>query len=56
VGQGVPAFLVSIALVLPLTVVFARLFARLFETPFPRRRSRPAALRRRQVRVGGAPG
>jgi peptidoglycan/LPS O-acetylase OafA/YrhL len=56
VGQGVPAFLVSIALVLPLTVVFARLFARFFETPFLRRRSRPAALRRRQVRVGGAPG
>jgi peptidoglycan/LPS O-acetylase OafA/YrhL len=56
VGQGVPAFLVSIALVLPLTVVFARLFARLFETPFLQRRSRPAGLRRRQVRVGGAPG
>jgi peptidoglycan/LPS O-acetylase OafA/YrhL len=56
VGQGVPAFLVSIGLVLPLTVVFARVFARIFETPFLRRRSRPATLRRQQVRVSGAPG
>jgi peptidoglycan/LPS O-acetylase OafA/YrhL len=56
VGQGVPAFVVSLALVLPLTIVFARVFARAFETPFSGRRSWSAALRRRQPRVGGAPG
>ena len=35
VRQGVPAFVVSLALVLPLTIVFARLFASVFETPVP---------------------
>jgi peptidoglycan/LPS O-acetylase OafA/YrhL len=34
VPRGVPSFLVSVAVVLPLTIVFARLFARVFETPF----------------------
>jgi peptidoglycan/LPS O-acetylase OafA/YrhL len=34
VRQGVPAFLVSLALVMPLTIVFARVFASVFETPF----------------------
>jgi peptidoglycan/LPS O-acetylase OafA/YrhL len=34
VAQGVPAFLVTVALVLPLTIVFARVFAAAFETPF----------------------
>lgn len=34
VRQGVPAFLVSLALVLPLTILFARVFASVFETPF----------------------
>jgi peptidoglycan/LPS O-acetylase OafA/YrhL len=34
VRPGVPAFLVSLALVVPLTVVFARVFASVFETPF----------------------
>jgi peptidoglycan/LPS O-acetylase OafA/YrhL len=40
VRQGVPAFLVSLALVVPLTIVFARVFASVFERPFrqPRRR------------------
>jgi peptidoglycan/LPS O-acetylase OafA/YrhL len=38
--QGVAAFVVSLALVLPLTIVFARFFAAAFETPFRRRRSR----------------
>jgi peptidoglycan/LPS O-acetylase OafA/YrhL len=37
VRQGVPAFVVSLALVLPLTVVFARVFASVFETPFRQR-------------------
>jgi peptidoglycan/LPS O-acetylase OafA/YrhL len=36
VRQGVPAFVVSLALVLPLTIVFARVFASVFETPFRR--------------------
>jgi peptidoglycan/LPS O-acetylase OafA/YrhL len=36
VRQGVPAFVVSLALVLPLTIVFARAFASVFETPFRR--------------------
>jgi peptidoglycan/LPS O-acetylase OafA/YrhL len=39
VGQGVPAFVVSLALVVPLTIVFARVFASVFETPFRRHRS-----------------
>ena len=34
VRPGVPAFLVSLALVLPLTIAFARVFAAIFETPF----------------------
>ena len=34
VRQGVPAFLVSLALVVPLTIAFARVFASVFETPF----------------------
>ena len=37
VPEGVPVFLVSLALVLPLTIVFARGFAAVFETPFLRR-------------------
>ena len=40
VRQGVPAFVVSLALVVPLTIVFARVFASVFETPFWHR-SRP---------------
>jgi peptidoglycan/LPS O-acetylase OafA/YrhL len=44
VRQGVPAFVVSLALVVPLTVVFARGFASVFETPF--RRSRSVAVSR----------
>jgi peptidoglycan/LPS O-acetylase OafA/YrhL len=40
VGPGAPAFLLALAVLLPLTVVFARGFAALFETPFRSRRSR----------------
>ena len=47
VRQGVPAFLVSLALVLPLTIVFARVFASVFETPF---RQRGSERRRRSPR------
>ena len=36
VGHGVSAFLISLALVLPLTVGFAHLFASVFERPFTR--------------------
>jgi peptidoglycan/LPS O-acetylase OafA/YrhL len=39
VRQGVPAFVVSLALVVPLTIVFARVFAAVFEIPFRRHRS-----------------
>jgi peptidoglycan/LPS O-acetylase OafA/YrhL len=38
IRQGVPAFLVSLALVLPLTIGFARVFASVFEIPFQRHR------------------
>jgi peptidoglycan/LPS O-acetylase OafA/YrhL len=37
--QGVPAFLVTLALAVPLTIAFARVFATVFETPFQRHRS-----------------
>lgn len=39
VRQGVPAFVVTLALVVPLTIVFARVFASVFETPFRQHRS-----------------
>ena len=56
VAQGVPAFVVTLAVALPLTIVFARLFASVFEKPFrgPRRR-RPAAPRRLYLRLGRVP-
>ncbi len=38
VPGGVPTFLVLCAIVLPLTVLFARVFAEVFELPFQRRR------------------
>ncbi len=38
VRTGVPTFLVLVAIVVPLTVVFARLFAAVFEIPFQRHR------------------
>jgi peptidoglycan/LPS O-acetylase OafA/YrhL len=40
VRQGVPAFVVSLALLVPLTIAFAHVFARAFEIPFRRRRGR----------------
>jgi peptidoglycan/LPS O-acetylase OafA/YrhL len=43
--NGVSAFLVMVALVLPLTILFARAFAHVFEQPFLRQGSR-AGLRR----------
>jgi peptidoglycan/LPS O-acetylase OafA/YrhL len=56
VRQGVPAFVVSLALVLPLTIVFARVFASVFETPFRRRHSWSGAARRQHPRAQRAPG
>jgi len=38
-GHGVSAFLVTVALAVPLTIAFARLFSELFETTVRRRRS-----------------
>ncbi len=56
VAPGVPAFVVSLAIVLPLAVVFARLFARIFERQPWRRRISSPAVRRHRLRVDGAPG
>jgi peptidoglycan/LPS O-acetylase OafA/YrhL len=51
VRQGVPAFVVSLALVVPLTIVFARVFASVFETPFRQNRSWSGAARRPHPRA-----
>jgi peptidoglycan/LPS O-acetylase OafA/YrhL len=56
VHQGVPAFVVTLALALPLTIVFARIFASVFEIPFLRRRSTSAAARPKLPRAEAAPG
>ena len=50
--HGVAAFVVSLALVLPLTIVFARVFAAAFETPFRRRRGRASPGRGGRGRTG----
>jgi peptidoglycan/LPS O-acetylase OafA/YrhL len=55
VSQGVPAFLVTFAIAVPLTIVFARLFAAVFEKPFLRRRAPSAAPLLRLRRPDGAP-
>ncbi|MDQ2748430.1 MAG: acyltransferase [Actinomycetota bacterium] len=55
VSAGVPTFLVLCTVVLPLTVLFARLFAEVFEFPFQRRRGWGAvrdALGPRNARAG----
>jgi peptidoglycan/LPS O-acetylase OafA/YrhL len=56
VHQGVPAFVVTLAVVLPLTIVFARVFASVFETPFRQRHGSSAAVRRQLPRAQGAAG
>jgi peptidoglycan/LPS O-acetylase OafA/YrhL len=56
VAPGVPAFLVSLVLTLPLSIVLARLFAAVFEIPFQRRRSSFWAARRPRAQAEGAPG
>ncbi|HEY8763299.1 MAG TPA: hypothetical protein VIM18_03850 [Solirubrobacteraceae bacterium] len=55
VRQGVPAFLVALAPA-PLTVVFAGVFAAVFETPFLRHRSWPQDAGQQHPRAQGAPG
>jgi peptidoglycan/LPS O-acetylase OafA/YrhL len=55
VPRGVPAFLVSLALVLPLTIAFARVFAAVFEIPFLRGRRPAEPARPRHPRAQGAP-
>ncbi len=55
VGQGVPAFLMTLALALPLTILFARVFASFFETPFLRHRTLSVAAQQQQPRADGAP-
>jgi peptidoglycan/LPS O-acetylase OafA/YrhL len=55
VAPGVPAFLVSLALALPLSIVLARLFASVFEIPFLRQRSSSWVVRGQQTRVEGTP-
>jgi peptidoglycan/LPS O-acetylase OafA/YrhL len=54
-GYGVLAFLVSVALVVPLAIAFARVFAAVFETPFRRRRSSSRLFRRQHPEAGQAP-
>ena len=55
VRQGVPAFLVTVLLAVPLTVVFARLFASIFEARF--RHGRGAVrFARRRPRAAEVPG
>ena len=55
VAPGAPFFLVSLALVLPLTIVFARLFAALFELPFQRPRGAPGTAPRARPAAHGLP-
>ncbi len=57
VSQGAPAFLVSLALALPLTIAFAWLFASVFERPFLRQsQGDPTPRRRLHLRAGRVPG
>jgi peptidoglycan/LPS O-acetylase OafA/YrhL len=51
VPQGAPAFLVTAALALPMTIVFARVFASFFETPLLRHRDLSAAAQQLQPRA-----
>jgi peptidoglycan/LPS O-acetylase OafA/YrhL len=55
VAQGVPAFVVTLAIALPMTIVFARLFSSVFEKPFLHGRVPAEAPRLRVARAQGAP-
>ncbi len=54
VPQGVPAFIVTLAIALPLTIAFARVFASVFETPFRRHPRSSGAAGRWLPRAAGA--
>jgi peptidoglycan/LPS O-acetylase OafA/YrhL len=56
VSQGVPAFAVTLAIALPLTIAFARVFASVFEAPFLHRRAASRAPARPLPRVEGVLG
>jgi peptidoglycan/LPS O-acetylase OafA/YrhL len=56
VRQGVPAFVVTLVIVLPLTIAFARIFASVFERAFLRHHPAPAESRLRLPRAEGVPG
>jgi peptidoglycan/LPS O-acetylase OafA/YrhL len=56
VHQGVPAFVVTLALALPLTIAFARVFASIFETPLRRQHASLHAARRQHARAEVATG
>ena len=56
VGHGGPSFLLALAVIVPVTVVFARGFAAVFELPFQRHRGWPPALRSAVRRVSPRPG
>ena len=56
VRQGVPAFVVSLAIVLPLTIAFARVFASVFERPFQRQNRASVTVAPQAARAQGAPG
>ncbi|HKN94654.1 MAG TPA: acyltransferase [Thermoleophilaceae bacterium] len=53
--HGALAFLVTVALVVPFTIAFARLFAAAFETPFLRRRTWSWPVRRHRPRAQRVP-
>jgi peptidoglycan/LPS O-acetylase OafA/YrhL len=55
VQPGVPAFLVSLALALPLTIAFAWAFAAVFETPFRRARRASGPTLPQRPRAQGVP-
>ncbi len=55
VPEGVPFFLVSLALVLPLTIGFAWGFSAVFETPFRGARRTPRVAWRRRPGAAGVP-
>jgi peptidoglycan/LPS O-acetylase OafA/YrhL len=55
IHQGVPAFVVTLAIALPVTIVFARVFASVFEAPF-RQRGSSAAIRPQLPQAQGAAG
>lgn len=53
VTRGLPAFLATLALALPISLLFARLFAGIFEIPFQRHRNWPALRTAIRVRLDG---